>query len=176
MTCRSVPPVVIAMEDALSDASGNASHRIHNGRVACQVCNAQAVKNCFGCHVGTDKKGLPYFKCRDSSFQFKIGLNPDRKPSRPFEWVVLRHPPANPGLFDFYVKGALSEFDSVPTWKPDTPHNIRRLTERNKACNNCHGNRSLFLDIEDLPAWERRANRLVVVPDTRMPPPITPQP
>jgi len=50
------------------------------------------------------------------------------------------------------VKDALSNFDTLPTWKLATPHNIRLKTTQNASCNACHGNESLFLlekDVED---------------------------
>jgi thiosulfate/3-mercaptopyruvate sulfurtransferase len=84
----------------------------------------------------------------------------------------LRHPPANPNLFASYVKDGLSDFDSLPTWKLDTPHSIQRITAQNKTCNNCHGNASLFLQEKDVNDWEREANARVVVPEDSIPKPI----
>jgi hypothetical protein len=159
-------------QDAGSQNSGNPSHALHADKVACQVCHAQANKNCFSCHVGTDQKGLPYYKCKQTKMLFKIGLNPDKTEERPFNFVVLRHSPADPGLFDSYVKNALSNFDSQPTWKLDTPHSIVRITERNKTCNNCHGKATLFLSQNDMADWERKANKNVIVPQDKIPKPI----
>jgi len=160
--------------EALSDSAGNISHHIHSSKVACQVCHAQANKNCFRCHVGTDPDGLPYFKCQKTVFLFKIGLNPSKTPDRPYDWVALRHSPADPALFDRYVKNGLRSFNALPTWKLDTPHSIRRITERNKTCNNCHGNAALFLNVNDMAEWEREANATVVVPVDRIPKPVKP--
>jgi len=156
-------------QEVFSAQPGNDSHKIHKDKVACQVCHAQANKNCFSCHVGTDKKGLPYFKCKETRMLFKIGLNPKKSKDRPYNYVVLRHPPADPDLFDFYVKNGLSDFDNLPTWKLATSHNIRRTTPQNKECNNCHGKVSLFLTQNDLAAWERKANTGVTVPIERIP-------
>jgi thiosulfate/3-mercaptopyruvate sulfurtransferase len=103
---------------------------------------------------------------------FKIGLNPNKTDQRPFEYVVLRHPPANPSLFASYVMDGLSDFNSLPTWKLDTPHSIQRITPQNKTCNNCHGNASLFLQEKDVSAWEKVANATVMVPEDRIPKPI----
>jgi thiosulfate/3-mercaptopyruvate sulfurtransferase len=100
---------------------------------------------------------------------FKIGLNPKKSEDRPYNYVVLRHPPADPDLFDFYVKNGLSDFDNLPTWKLATSHNIQRTTPQNKECNNCHGKISLFLTKNDLPEWERKANTGVAVPVERIP-------
>jgi thiosulfate/3-mercaptopyruvate sulfurtransferase len=161
--CRRCHPDVTAETTAIE------AHRLHVEKLACQVCHAQENKNCFTCHVGTDRKGLPYFKCKRTVMSFKIGLNPAKSEARPYEYVVLRHPPTHPGLFDFYVKDALSRFDSLPTWKLDAPHNIRRITERNRSCNNCHGHRDLFLDSTGMAPWEISANTGVIVPDDRVP-------
>jgi hypothetical protein len=156
-------------EEVVSTKPKTHSHRIHKDRVACQVCHAQANKNCFSCHVGIDNKGLPYFKCKETKILFKIGLNSQKSKDRPYDYVVLRHPPADPGLFDFYVKNGLSDFNTLPTWKLETPHNIRRITPQNKECNNCHGKASLFLNKDDMAEWEQKANAGVIVPEARIP-------
>lgn len=156
-------------EEVISAEPKTESHKIHKDRVACQVCHAQASKNCFSCHVGTDKKNLPYFKCKETKILFKIGLNPNKSGDRPYDYVVLRHPPAAPGLFDFYVKNGLSDFYTFPTWKLGTPHNIRRITRQNKECNHCHGNASLFLSKDDMAKWELKANASIIVHKTRIP-------
>jgi len=147
----------------------NRSHAIHRGKIACQVCHAQAAKSCFRCHVGTDKKGLPYFKCKETRILLKIGLNPKPDRERPEAYLVVRHPPIAPQTFEAYVKDGLVHFNDLPTWKPGFPHNIRRITRQNRACNNCHGNRALFLGPSDLAAWEIEANSKVVVPEDRIP-------
>jgi len=162
--------------DVVSEKPKTNSHTIHRDKVACQVCHAVANKNCFNCHVGTDKDGLAYFKSGETKMLFKIGINPNKTKDRPHNYVVLRHPPADPGLFDFYVKDGLSDFDKLPTWKLDTPHNIQRITPQNKTCNNCHGNASLFLQKKDVTDWEQKANAGVVVPKAKIPKPIIPKP
>ena len=158
--------------DVVSAESKIESHRIHGDKVACQVCHGVANRNCFNCHVGTDKQGLPYYKNRETRMLFKIGLNVNKTEDRPYDYVVLRHPPADPGLFDFYVKEGLSDFDRLPTWKVDTPHNIQRVTPQNKRCNNCHGNASLFLQKEDVSDGEQKANAKVIVPQGKIPKPV----
>jgi hypothetical protein len=86
--------------------------------------------------------------------------------------VVFRHPPANPQLFDAYVKNGLSNFDRLPSWKLDTPHTIQRTTPQNKTCNSCHGNESLFLQKNELADWEQKPNAEIVVPAARIPRPV----
>jgi thiosulfate/3-mercaptopyruvate sulfurtransferase len=147
----------------------NRSHAIHRNKVACQVCHSQTSKSCFSCHVGTDKKNLPYFKCKETRIVFKIGLHPAKTERRPYDYVVVRHPPVAPQTFDTYVKNGLAHFDDLPTWKPSFPHNIKRITRQNQKCNNCHGNESIFLSKADLATWETLANIGVVVPENRIP-------
>jgi hypothetical protein len=156
-------------KDILSKNSKNRAHASHGQKLACQVCHAQAVKNCFSCHVGTDKKGRPYFKCDETKIEFKIGLNPYKSLKHPYEYIVLRHAPVVKDTFGFYAAHALTAFDSVPTWKPDTPHNLQRKTEQNKTCNNCHNNPNLFLQEKDLSKNEKTANKNVIVPLNRIP-------
>ena len=69
-SCRTCHP------DATADDPSNPSHAIHGETVACQVCHAQAAKSCFGCHVGTDRNGLPYFQCKETRTMLKIGYFP----------------------------------------------------------------------------------------------------
>ncbi|MBN2139757.1 MAG: hypothetical protein JW718_02010 [Desulfovibrionaceae bacterium] len=154
---------------AAPGAGQNRAHDAHKGRLACQVCHSQAQKSCYDCHTGTDDKGLAFFKCARTEFSFKIGLNPAPTKDRPQRFVVLRHPPANPGLFDFYAKNGLADFNALPTWKLDTPHNIRRVTAQNKTCNDCHGHPELFLKTGDLAPGEGAANAKVVVPEAMIP-------
>lgn len=161
--CRTCHP------DAVAENAVNRSHAIHGGKVACQVCHAQAGKSCFSCHVGTDNKGLPYYKCKETRMVFKIGLNPAKCEERPYDYVVIRHPPVAPQTFDAYVKDGLRRFDTLPTWKLSLPHSIQRITRQNRTCNNCHGNVSLFLSKTDLAPWEITANASVIVPEDRIP-------
>jgi len=72
-------------------------------------------------------------------------------------------------MFDFYGKEPLANFGNVPTWKRASPHNIQRRTWQAATCNNCHGNRSIFLSGDDLRDFEKQANRQVVVPDGKVP-------
>jgi len=163
------PNCLTCHEEVASHKPKTESHRIHNNKVACQVCHSQVYKNCFRCHVGTDEKGLAYYTCKETKVLFRIGLNPARSNGRPYDYMVVRHAPADPQLFDHYVKNGLPNFDSLPTWKKSAPHNIRRITPQNKKCNNCHGNASLFLSEEDMAKWEREANAEVLVPTERIP-------
>ena len=165
------PTCLSCHRDAVENGS-NRQHASHRGKVACQVCHAQASKSCFGCHVGTDDQGLPYYKCRETRILFRIGLNPARIDERTYQYVVLRHPPVTPQTFDAYAKDGLSRFNDLPTWKPSFPHNIRRITRQNERCNNCHGNRALFLSASDLAPWEVEANSGVLVPVNRIPPEV----
>lgn len=164
------PGCIKCHPEADAENSANPAHRLHRRRLACQVCHAQAYKNCFSCHVGRDKEGLPFFKCRKTEVAFKIGLNPQPNEDRPQTFVVVRHPPADPKMLDHYRKDVLNAFDKVPTWKRAAPHNIRLRTEQNSECNNCHGNATLFLGPQDMESWELKANAAVIVPRERVPP------
>jgi len=140
------------------------NHIIHKDKVSCQVCHSVSYKNCFNCHVGKDKAGISYFSSDPSTMNFKIGLNPKPTEERPEKYVTVRHIPVSPGLFDFYVKDALTNVDKVPTWKFATPHNIQLKTPQNETCLACHGNNKLFLTKKDTKAWEIKANKDVFVP------------
>ncbi|MBN2284648.1 MAG: hypothetical protein JXO48_12245 [Deltaproteobacteria bacterium] len=142
-------------------------HAIHRNRVSCQVCHALPYKNCFNCHVGKDPSGMPVFTSHPPSMDLKIGLNPQRCRERPERYVTLRHVPVTQGTFDFYGPDGLKNFDRAPTWKPATPHSIRRRTPQNARCTACHGNGSLFLSITDLRDGEAAANKTVLAPEMK---------
>jgi thiosulfate/3-mercaptopyruvate sulfurtransferase len=143
-------------------------HKDHTGKVQCQVCHSQDYVNCYSCHTGKDEKGVVYFVNQMETESFKIGLNyPGTGLNE--KWVLVRHEPTDKEVFDFYGKDGFKNFDSVPTWKRASPHNIQRKTWRNASCNHCHGERSVFLADADLLEYEKGANKVVVVADDKIP-------
>lgn len=163
------PKCVDCHEDAGSETSKIKTHQLHHETVSCAVCHSLEYKHCYGCHVGKDDKGLPYFQTEETVMDFKIGLNPTITEERPYKFITVRHVPISPSLFDYYVKGALNNFDQVPTWKPTTPHNIQRKTPQSKSCKSCHKKAKLFLTEKDVGEEERKANQKVIVPESEIP-------
>jgi thiosulfate/3-mercaptopyruvate sulfurtransferase len=139
------------------------NHWIHKDQVSCNVCHSQPYKNCYSCHFGKDKLGFKFFKTKASAIDFKIGLNPLRSEKRPEKFVTVRHIPVDQDSFKFYVKDGLTNFDTLPTWKLATPHNVRRKTPQNQTCNACHGNKALFLLKKDVNKKYLKANKGVIV-------------
>ena len=145
-------------------------HAIHIGKVQCQVCHSQTYVNCYSCHTGKDDQGLRYFTNKKEVEGMKIGLNYDKKaPGADYNYMLVRHIPVDPDLFATYIKDALTNFDKVPNWKRTSPHNIQRKTWQNANCNNCHGNKELFLNEGDLLDYEKKANAKVIVPGNKVP-------
>lgn len=144
-------------------------HRIHNQKVQCQVCHSQTYTNCYSCHTGTDEKGIPYFINKLDREDMKIGFNSDPISGEDVKYVMLRHVPVEPELFAQYVKDGFPSFDASPTWKRASPHNIQRRTWQNATCNNCHGQRDLFLAKDDLLEFEVKANSGLIVADDQVP-------
>jgi len=144
-------------------------HRIHKNRVQCQVCHSQSYTNCYSCHTGTDDKGIPYFVTNEDFETIKIGLNPDKTPRSNYKYTLVRHVPVDNKLFDYYIKDGFPNFDSLSTWKKTSPHNIQRRTWQNANCNNCHGQRELFLSEDDLLDYEKKANEHLVISDENLP-------
>lgn len=167
---ENAPNCVACHEDIYKDTSENVKqHTDHKGKVSCHVCHSMPYKNCYGCHVGKDDQGLAYYKTQGSMLNFKIGLNPLPSKKRPEKFVTVRGVPVDQNTFKFYVENGLSRFDSLPTWKLATPHNIRRQTPQNKTCNGCHGNGELFLAVKDVKAEYLEANKKVIVPPELIP-------
>jgi 3-mercaptopyruvate sulfurtransferase SseA len=148
-------------------------HAIHIGKVQCQVCHSQTYVNCYSCHVGKDSEGMAFFQNQREVETLKIGLNYDPKaPGAGYRYMLVRHVPSDPNMFDFYGKDGFTNFSAVPTWKRTSPHNIQRRTWQAANCNYCHGNRSLFLASSDLLDYEKQANKKVIVPDSKVPKPL----
>lgn len=162
-TCVDCHPEVTSKEPKIE------VHRIHAARLECHVCHSVAYTNCYGCHVGKDDQGLPYYQLDRSEIDFKIGKNPNPTQKRPYKYVLLRHVPTNPNIFDYYIKSAMKDFDAVPTWKFATPHNIQRKTPQNKTCNACHGNTKLFLLEKDVAPLELKANKVCILKKDEIP-------
>ena len=129
------------------------AHRVHGRDLQCQICHSALYKGCYECHLATGSR---------SRLQFKIGRNP--RPDRPYRFTLLRHIPTLRDTFESKLKDALPWFDSVPNWKPTSPHALQRITYRNRDCNGCHGNPRIFLRLEDLSPQDPRANEGLLVP------------
>jgi len=148
----------------------NMYHDNHVGLVQCQVCHSQDYKVCYECHAGD---GLQF----PSRIDFRIGLNPKKSAERPENYVLLRHIPIHPDTYTNYDV-TLDNFDSMPTWKYASPHNIRLNTPRTASCAVCHSdtleNPSVFLTEDYIQSLitegvmvseELAANADVVVPE-----------
>jgi hypothetical protein len=158
-------------EDVWTDSGDNPQHEQHIGDLSCSVCHATSYKNCYSCHVAVSKEGVPYYNTEPSELLFKIGQNIYRSKENPYKYVVLRHPPTNPDMFQFYGDDLLPNFDALPTWKNATPHNIQLHTPQNESCNACHDKKALFLTEDDLRPEEIKANQNVIVPEIPGPQP-----
>jgi len=96
----------------------------------------------------------------------KIGRNYDKAaPGAGYDYMLVRHEPSDLEVYGHYVEDAFTNFSNTPTWKRTSPHNIQRKTWQNANCNNCHGNRDLFLAETDLLDYEKEANAGVIVKD-----------
>ena len=118
-------------------------HELHAQTVDCPVCHSQPYKNCYQCHVGaSDGKshGLQF----PSEIDFRIGKNPIQSSDRPWDYVLLRHVPVYPEMYEAYDI-TLSNYSALPSWTYATPHNIRRNTPQTESCTNCHGEPGRFL-------------------------------
>jgi len=146
-------------EDCHNVAGSNNYHDAHveghadNANLQCQVCHSQPYKNCTTCHpnpAGSEEG----FDLEASVVQFKIGKNtqPDY---RDYDYTVVRHVPVHPtDTFSDDMWGVLTsgldDFDSRPTWRYSSPHNIRLWTEQTRvegarSCgDNCHDEADTF--------------------------------
>jgi hypothetical protein len=139
-------------------------HTLHGDKLSCQVCHSVSYTSCDGCHVSiSEKTGNPIFETQATYMTFFIGRNPDQNFHRPYEYVPVRHIPVDTESYAYYGEDLLPNFSALPTWAYATPHNIQRKTPQNESCNNCHGNRDIFLTAEKVNAQEVNANIDVIV-------------
>jgi len=134
-----------------ASTTSNAYHTKHwpNGNfddgadLACFVCHSQQYNNCNTCHAGNWTH--EYEEDNSGEYrvyaQFKIGKNPKYGLSgyvhADAEYIAVRHIPISPdayrndpwGVADMLVENA-EAFNSMPTWKYTSPHNIQRWTAR----------------------------------------------
>lgn len=158
---RAKPACLTCHPAAAPGKSRLQAHNVHAGKLACAVCHGGIVKSCEGCHAGTGATSRP---------SFKIGRN--TRPELPYLYVVLRHIPTTRDMIDrpTGLANTLVHFDRVPTWKAATPHNIQRVTARNRTCAACHNNPNLFLRLQDLDPNDAQANgRVVTAPPLPLP-------
>ena len=97
----------------------------------CQVCHSQPYKNCTNCHTGPPG-GDHAYEIEPSVIALKIGQNtlPDQRGE--YDYVIVRHTPIHQ---DTYAEWGLTlpAYDSEPTWKYASPHNIRSWTDQTEV-------------------------------------------
>jgi thiosulfate/3-mercaptopyruvate sulfurtransferase len=122
----------------------------HLATMDCQICHAQAYKNCFGCHTDIDAggTGLPFYRINegdptlavrpegsapDALMTIRIGKNPrwiGTGDTENKKYAVLRHVPADKDVFRYPLAapldGLIPNMTARPMWKYATPHNIQR--------------------------------------------------
>lgn len=141
-------------EDAGCHAAGdnldkaNIYHTVHFDDLSCYVCHSQNYNNCTSCHVANEWKTDPAYQNNNPVEDFKIGLNPLKAEtgSKRFTFATLRHIPIDPQSYENWGSGSanLPAYDSHPTWKYTSPHNILKYTTRTdtsggKSCSeSCH--------------------------------------
>ena len=90
-------------------------HAIHQGKVQCQVCHSQTYVNCYSCHVGKDPEGVAFFQNKWEVESMKIGRNYAGASSKAaYQYMLVRHVPVDPEMFDYYGKDGFTNFDSSP--------------------------------------------------------------
>lgn len=146
--------------DPASPDMDNSFHNKHVGDVTtnlqCQVCHSQPYKNCTNCHdldTQTEK-----FVIDPSTVEFKIARTDpalsylgDRLD---YDFVVVRHVPVDPNTYeDWGLILDPEHYNSEPTWRYASPHNILRTTPQTEGgCfSACHGvDQSIYLLESDL--------------------------
>ncbi len=140
-------------------SEANAYHQKHWDDLSCHVCHSQPYKNCNSCHTGgAGITGTSYMA-------FKIAKNPLPASTRRYKVVTVRHIPISRDTYASWGIADLPLYDSEPTWKYASPHNIQRWTAQTdtsggaSCAKKCHTDNSLYLTLADLAAEEVEANR-----------------
>ena len=152
---------MVRCEDCHEDTKeANNFHTQHWGGLSCQVCHSQPYKNCNSCHTGG--AGIT----GSSYIDFKIAKNPKESGNRPYKIVTVRHIPISRDTYSSWGINDLPNYDSEPTWKYATPHNIKKTTAQTTFQNwcgeSCH-NSDYYLTQEDLLPDEIEANKNIVL-------------
>lgn len=148
-------------------AASDGVHNVHGDSLSCQVCHAQANNNCFECHLEYNADQTKLAGLSESKIMFKVGLNTNITPERPYKYVTLRHIPSNANMIANVGEGLMPKYDEKINWKYSPTHNIQKNTFQNESCEACHENTKIFLKQEDLRETDSKANEKVI-PD---PPP-----
>jgi rhodanese-related sulfurtransferase len=117
-------PQLPKCEDCHTNISkSNTYHTAHVNSFNCQTCHSQDYNNCGSCHVGGEGARIHAHQ------KFKIGVNPIPE-TRPYRLATVRQSLMAPDSWKEYGVPLLAQFDSKPTYKYTTPHNILRWTTR----------------------------------------------
>jgi thiosulfate/3-mercaptopyruvate sulfurtransferase len=159
--CESCHPNVAAAEDDVL------MHKMHGGKLACQVCHAVAYPNWEGIQPvpGDTSQDSP---ASNAAMVFLIGRNPLPSYERPYEYVLVRRLPLDKNTFG---PDLTLDMNKLETWTYATPHNIQLHTPQTKSCNACHGNSQWFLTADKVTPDEQEGNRWVIV--NNVPPEIS---
>jgi len=152
--------------------NSNSYHQMHIASsfaptLSCQVCHSQEYKNCNSCHTGgSGITGESYFKFKIAKNKFNLG-----SANRNYDYVTVRHIPIAPDTYASWGIADLPNFNSKPTWKYTTPHNIKRWTARTDTtggggCSSkCHNSTEYYLTSDDLFDYETEANQSIIMDD-----------
>ena len=115
-----------------------------SANLQCQVCHSQPYKNCTNCHNLVADNKTDKFDIDPSVVGLKIARNPRTDYRGEYDYVVVRHVPVATSTYEDWglvLDPAL--YNSEPTWKYSSPHNIQRWTPQTQSeglCGaNCHG-------------------------------------
>ncbi len=165
-------------EDCHEDAkTANFYHQMHwvgtaGAKLSCQICHSQPYKNCNGCHTGgAGITGSSYIAFKIAKNKFDV-----RPESQEYDYVTVRHIPIAPDTYASWGISDLPNYNSEPTWKYTTPHNIQRWTAQTDTTGSegrcylkCHTSQEYYLLTSDLLDYEVEANKEIVM-DDKIPP------
>lgn len=131
-------------------AKAETAHGQHVGKVGCAACHASAAyRNCADCHL---------WKGATSNPGFILGLSPkDKKTVTTLRLIPTVRDSFKPAGVE------MENFDSIPNYWQTFPHNIRKRTERTRACEVCHEERQGFLTKDTLIKDGSKANESLIV-------------
>ena len=125
------------------------AHTRHEGKVSCYACHSGGdYRNCYGCHLGTGATSKP---------GFLLGLNPrDMKSITTLRLI--------PTVRDTFGKAGIKmeNFDAVPNYWNSPVHNIKKRTDRTRACDSCHIDKKGFMTKQMLIENGSKANEALI--------------
>lgn len=135
--------------------TSNEAHQIHDDSVSCQACHGTEYESCLACHN----------RAPELEYIFKLG----QFGGKIYPMIHTTGDTSVDAFDSLGVKLKQEDLESKPTWGPYPTHFLQLAPIHKEGakvmCENCHGNKEIFLQEEDLTFPELERQFLYEAPD-----------